>query len=663
MTRKHWLLVGLLWLAFGLRLWGLDDFPPGLRYDELQNHLMAGRVLAGERPIYFAESWGHEPLYHYVQALSLHLLGQSDWSLRLPSVYLGMVGAAALWAVARRWFGETVALLAVFLLAVSFWSIFYDRIGSRVGSAAVYATILAYFLWPGRRGRSGSAIAIVAGGLSLAAGVYSYVAGRLGFGLALVFAAYLFIVSRDRWSQAWPRLLGILLLGGVLVAPMFWDLRQNPALEQRLDLLNRPLAELRRGNVQPVWQLTRRAGEMYVAEGERNWLYNVSGRPIFGPVTAVFFLFGAALAVWRWRNPPYALLLLWLVLGTLPAMLAPPAASLTHTIFAQPAALLLLALGLGAAARWGRQYGRVLSSLLVVGVALWYGLSSAYAYFGVWSRAPQVRELYQGGVTAVADAIRAEPPPDAIFIGAPYINYWHPWNVVAFDLAFPEDMSRIRWFNPAGAWVWPDKGESAVYYFPTAPLAEQQFAPSLALFRTQVTAQSLPHDNFSLYRGRLDGEEEMANATAATQFAWPPDLAGLPSPRSPLSFNGQLALWGTVVPADTSFHPGDVVQFRSYWEVREAGDEPVVAFVHLTRDGLDIWGQQDWLDVRLAGLQRGDRFAQVHRVMVQSDAPPGTYRLQLGLYNPETLQRWPILAGAGQTADRVWVGQIEVVGE
>ena len=43
-------LIGLLLAAFALRVLSLDDVPPGLRYDELQNHLMATRVMAGDRP-------------------------------------------------------------------------------------------------------------------------------------------------------------------------------------------------------------------------------------------------------------------------------------------------------------------------------------------------------------------------------------------------------------------------------------------------------------------------------------------------------------------------------------------------------------------------------------------------------------------------------------
>lgn len=59
-----WGMVAILLVGAALRLVALDDVPPGLRYDELLNHRMAKRVIEGDRPLYFIESWGHEPLFH-----------------------------------------------------------------------------------------------------------------------------------------------------------------------------------------------------------------------------------------------------------------------------------------------------------------------------------------------------------------------------------------------------------------------------------------------------------------------------------------------------------------------------------------------------------------------------------------------------------------------
>lgn len=658
-------MVLLLLLAFALRVVMLDEVPVGLRYDELQNHIMAGRVMAGERPLYFSESWGHEPLYHYFQAAAMSWFGESDWNLRLPSVFLGVLEVAATWLVARKLFGRRVALLAAAFLTVSFWGIFYSRIGSRVGSTTFFVALMVYFLWQTYRTEWSNKrvgwLTALAGGLMMGTAVYIYVAGRVTFGIFAGFAGYLALFHWRDFRKVWARFLLFGVVGVLVAAPLFMELRRQPALEQRLDLLNQPLDALKQGDPLPVLDLSARAWGMYVVQGEQDWLYNVSGRPIFDVITAIFFLLGVGLALWRWRRSCYALLLIWLLMGTAPAMLAPPEASLTHTIAAQPAAFILLALGAALVWEWLDRRRLSLGFALAVGLVVFYAATSALAYFGTWTNNEEARELYHGGITAVADAIIAEKPQGAIVIGGPYINYWHPWNAVAFDLAMTADVSEVRWFNPAGAWVWPEAAE-ALFYFPTAPLAPQQFDPTLETVFLEQAQPLAADDDFLAFRlsGSTALDDKVEEAALETAVSFPPDLADLPAPELPVNFGNRLQLMA-VEPLHNSAHPGEPLRFVTYWEVLQADAAPLVAFTHLTSDGFDIWGQQDWFDVRMAGLQPGDRFAQIHQVTVNADAPAGNYHFQIGLYNPESLQRLPIILDEAATrADRIWVGEVVI---
>jgi hypothetical protein len=149
------------------------------------------------------------------------------------------------------------------------------------------------------------------------------------------------------------------------------------------------------------------------------------------------------------------------------------------------------------------------------------------------------------------------------------------------------------------------------------------------------------------------------DALVEPPMTWPLELAHLPPPTFPLVFGGRFALLGAELQQGT-VSPGGELRPITYWEVLTADPTPVVAFVHLTADGQGIWGQHDWLDVRPTGLQPGDRFAQVHPLLVQPDTPPGLYYLQLGLYDPDTLGRLSIVTDAEGAADRVWVGEVQV---
>lgn len=666
--REISILVGLLLAAFALRVLSLDDVPPGLRYDELQNHLMASRVLAGERPLYFSESWGHEPLYHYLQAASLSALGESDWSLRLPSVFLGVLAVAATWLVARKLFGRRVGLLAAAFLTVSFWGIFYSRIGSRVGATTLFVALMVYFLWQTARPNISKkwqswAMALL-GGLLMGTAVYIYVAGRVTFGIFAGFVLYLALFHWRTCKQLWPRLLLFGVVGVLVAAPLFVELRNQPALEQRLDLLNQPLEALKQGDPLPVLDLSARAWGMYGVQGEQDWLYNVSGRPIFTGITAVFFLLGLGLALWRWRQSRYALLLIWLLMGTAPAMLAPPEASLTHTIAAQPAAIILLAVGVAFVWRWLDKRGAIWGAILVSALLFYVAVSDGVAYFSVWKNNEEVRELYQGGITAVADAMIAQSPAGAVAVAAPYISYWQPWNKVAFELALAEDVNQVRWFNPAGAWVWPQAAGTTTYYFPTDPLGAQGYEPTLhPLFLADAEQVVVDGEDFQAYTVTSPAafRASLAQAAAATAVSWPPDFDELPQTAVPLNFENRVALAAVDMPQQT-VKAGETVPFFTYWQVLQSDPSPVVAFAHLTSDGVDIWGQQDWLDVNMAGLQPGDYFAQLHQLQVNAETPPGSYHIQLGLYRPDSGNRLLIEVDEGNvSADRVWLGAVQVV--
>lgn len=662
-----WALVAILLAAAVVRLIGLDVVPPGLRYDELLDYQMAQRVIAGDRPIYFVESWGEEPFLIYLQAITIWLTKEGAWSMRVPAALCGLLGVLTAWLAARRLCGTRVALLTAAALALSFWSIFFSREGLRVIAIPPFFSLMVYFLWRGverpLKQRWRITLDLLLSGLCLGGAFYVYVSARVFPLLPVVSALYLALFHRSTLKRAWPGLLlAVVGCGLLLAAPLLYQVYGPAAVEERMGQLTGALTTLGQGDVGPVLNLTVRALGMLVWRGEQDWLYNVYGRPIFDPLTAICFVLGIGICAWRWRQARCALLLLWLGVGLAPAALVPPPASLSHAIAAQPPAYILMALGLEALWCAVKKHWRWMGLLLAAGVITFHGTLSCYAYFVTWARAPEVRELHQGGITAVARELDVHDQPGPVAIGAPYVNTWHPWNTVAFDLALRREDLSVRWFNPGGGWVWPAGTGPTTYYFPTDPLGPQTFDPALEkLFAADATLLPTPGDDFASFRiGNPAALEERLKGLAEPPLAWPPELAHLSPPTLPLNFDRRLALLG-VEPQEVTASPGGQLRLVTYWEVLVANSTPVVAFVHLTSDGQDIWGQQDWLDVRPAGLQPGDRFAQVHLVPVRPETPPGTYYVQLGLYSPETLIRLPITTGTEITADRVWVAQTQVI--
>lgn len=672
--------------ATALRLIALDTVPPGPGYDELQNARLAARVLAGRLAIYFPENHGQEPLYPLLEALMVRALGWSVFSIRLPGALAGVLAALVLYLAGRQLASRRVALLAAALYAVSFWPLIETRMGLETGLLAPLAALAMWFLAQGlshypqsfspkergetplpgsRQGEGWRLFNLALAGLFLGLHVYAYTPGRAMPALPLVLLPYLLLFDRLTLRRCWPALLTLCLVALAIVLPLALFLHAHPEAEERLGQLSGPLTALRQGNPLPLLQVVVGTLGMFTFRGEPQWLYNVANRPVFDPLMSFFFYVGLGICLTHLRDWRRGVILLWLLVGLSPALVSPPAGSFTHTLAAQPVVYLTLAVGIDGVGKRLRRLNPALRTGFMAAtfaVLAFNAILSAYAYFITWANAPEVCELYQCGITAVARELDTHPPPGPVAVAAPYVDYWNPWNAEGFDLALRRRDLSVRWFNPGGAWLWPAGTGPSTFYIPSNPLGAQTFDAELqALFFADATLLPANDDDFVAFRiaGTPALEERLAQMAEDTPLAWPPDLVYLPPPALPLAFGGRFALLGVELPENV-VRAGDELRLVTYWQVLAADLTPVVAFVHLTADGFDIWGQRDGLDVRPAGLQPGDRFAQVHLVPVKPETPAGVYHLQLGLYGPDTLVRLPIAAGGDAKADRVWVREIQV---
>jgi len=649
----------ILLLAAALRLVALGRVPPGPSYDELQNARLSERILANQLAIYFPENFGQEPLYPALTAAMVRLLGWSVISIRTVGGLAGVLSVATLYFVARELADRRAAILASAFYAVSFWALIETRVGLETALLPPLSGLAVFFLarglrqqnQPGKHGLFSFAVA----GLFLGGHVYAYTPGRVMPLLPIALLGYLLLVERSRLRRGWSGWLTLLVVMAAVAAPLVLFLRAHPGAEVRLDQLAGPLKALRRGNPRPLLDISVRTLGMFSFRGEPQWLYNVAERPVFDPLTSVLFYVGVVWCSARLRDWRYGLVLLWLLVGLGPGMVSPPAASFTHTLAAQPAVYLLLGMGADAVWQWLSERRSWLGPSLVGSVLILHLVLSCHAYFGRWRGAPEVRQLYQGGVSAVARELDDHTPPGPVAAGGPYVNHWHPWNAVAFDLALRREDLPVRWFNPGAAWVWPQGAGPVTYYFPVDPLGEQAFDPLLYdLSAADAELVSSREEAFTALRtSSLEPLERRLEAAALTP-------AALPSPTGqdvalPLRFGDRFRLLGAEVD-DDRLVAGAELRVTTYWEVLSKASEPVVAFVHLTSDGSHIWGQHDGLDVWPPSLEPGDRFAQVHQVPVRSRAPTGPYHVEVGLYHPETLQRLPVMDGEKSVADRVMLG-------
>ncbi len=530
--RDFWLVLGITFVAFVLRLWQLGQLPPGWRDDELINSLVISQhVLDGNLAVYYADASGHEALYHALNAIMLGLFGANWVGIRLLSAFLGTLTVPLTFQVGRKLFGRWVGFTAAAGLTVSFWGLMYARFGLRHILMPMLTLATFYFFWRGfqkgdwrleigdfRESIFNYLIAAVFMGL----GFYTYFAGRGVPLILLAFMGFVWLVKRPSFWQQWRGWVVMLVVAAVLAIPLILTLQAQPEAEGRVGELAVPLVEARQGNFEPLQEYAITTLGMFHATGDDEWLYNIPNRPLFGVVGALFFWGGVLLALFdllwlAWmkvrrraaepaivaRALSAAFLLLWWLAGIAPAFISVPPASLGHTILAQPATYILAALLVGRLAGWQFTHQSPISNLQpLLGLLVACVLIGSIAmrdlpdYFQRWPERGMVRFLYRADIQDVADYVNSEPEMSDFGVSGLLAG---PWDRTALEIDLHNNEAiRPRWFNAERALLlspplsfvgFPDTAVSFKPFLnPVAPRVEAGYY-QLAQTEAQILAE------------------------------------------------------------------------------------------------------------------------------------------------------------------------------
>jgi 4-amino-4-deoxy-L-arabinose transferase-like glycosyltransferase len=406
----------LLLCAFWVRVADLSNAPPGLYYDEAAHGLDALRVWQGELYIFFPTANGHEPLFTYLVAAFVRILGNTILAIRLPAAMLGVLAVAACYALGRRLVGPWQALFAAALVAVTFWTMALSRIGYRANALPVFFLLWLLSFWA-CRGRHELRPYLVCG-LLLGLMQYTYTAARFVPLLALILAW--------DWRKALDR--RGLLVGSVVAA--------LSVLPLGIAILIEPDAGTNRirdawifGRSQP-WQLLLRQLRdhilMFGFTGDPLWIHNIPFRPPVWLPLALLFWLGVVTGL-----PQPAARTLILSTGVLlwPGILAvsnnpAPPDHLRVLVVAAPV-FLLIAVGLAALVRQRLQLtAPSIVTIVVTLAAALLALDSARSWrdYQDWSVARETYEQFDADMTRLARKIRERPD---IFYLVPLSPDWH----------------------------------------------------------------------------------------------------------------------------------------------------------------------------------------------------------------------------------------------
>ena len=463
---RHFVLPLILLIALAFRIWRLVDFPPGFHFDEAIDLKIALDVLGGARPIYVAEGWGREALYYYLVAPMLRLIDYNPLALRATAVLCGMGVLVAAYGLARRLRGQTAAWLTAAWLAVAMWPVWAARFGVRHISLALLLGLAAWaFWWSFGRIRNYELgirnIEFLIAGALLGLTAYTYQPARFVPLLFGGFALYLLLFHRRPTADTamWHNRRGWAVWGltaAVVALPLIVVLTQVTPIETGERAFSiEPLTELLGGNPRPVLANAVAVAGVFTVRGDPLKSYNLPDRPLFVPrLTGVFFYVGLALAVWRWRRPANAFVLLWLVAGLLPTVVTISAPNFNRMVAAQFPIFFLAALGATEVIDWAAARRRWAGAGAVVLVVVALGLTAAATardLFRVWPEQFADAHPLNREIAAVADFLEHRADGRPVVISSRDIEDEDPYVVsVSLDRAIDR-----RWVDSSQALALP----------------------------------------------------------------------------------------------------------------------------------------------------------------------------------------------------------------
>ncbi|MFQ5408465.1 MAG: ArnT family glycosyltransferase [Anaerolineales bacterium] len=664
----------------------LRAYPPGTDLDAGLNGLDALKPLRyGVWPFYILNNSNPDPLFVYLQSLSTALFGARIIALRLPSIFSGWLGFAALYAtlleLGRGSFDRTMrhrlALLALAALATSQVLALLHRMGLRFSTAALFELAAVWAL--ARAVRANRRLNWIAAAVLAAVTQYTYPTARL---VPLLLLLVLLIMA---WRK--PRCLRALLPGLLIYAftavvvmlPQIVWYSVNPetllARASQTSLNQHPLYATA-GAVAAIWSKL----QLYWQALGSYWLgqYNHIKEPLLSRLFYGGFILAVPVGLFYIRRRFVHVILAGMVVMVLPEMIA-GASDWPHElrlIGVYPFVAALAGLGLGGAWSFLRRWPWLDT---IVGVALAGAVAvSMYAeaaeFFSLdrnygklyWNQNWWLGRIEAGVGTLIANSdetyllpledysrnvvkylvanrariIRSAVQPDGTLSPALHADR-------TISVLLPNQTQSEAWNGDPTQWVLVDA--NTVYVLP--PL--DGLAPALPR-----------RDEATLVFG--SGVEEIVALGHMDRI----QLSALNLPNEyPLQYDvntcfvSGLCLRG-VSYGGTQLTDGKL-RLHLYWTSSGRVKEDFTFFVHLLDlTGAAIAGEDDFPlehGYRTYEWRADEMIITTHEFPIPSGLAPGRYALEIGMYALPSIERAPTIDDDGQRGDnRVVLSHLKV---
>lgn len=455
-------------LGFFLRIYDINNIPPGLYPDEAVNGIDALEANdTGNYQWFYPANNGREGLFMNIIAFCIKIFGISIFSLKIPAIIFGTLTVFGTYLLAKELFGRRVGLISSFLVAVSYWPINFNRISFRANMLPFVLVFSFYFLFRGLRTKKFLDFAI--GGLFMGIGLHTYISFRVT-PLILIVALIILIISRVNFlKNHWKHVLVFALFTIISASPMlytffyahpeYWTSRTSD-----ISIMN---PEINQGSVFNTFLKTFGLSlAKYNFWGDQNWRHNFPPYPLLDPITGIAFLFGFIYMSIKFfhllflrffrkirdeKLPIYTVILVWFFSMLIPEFMGvegnPHALRAIGTI---PVVFILSGFAFNYFIGIAERKNVVIKQFtlyLILATLVFVGLFNPIKYFVFWANTPKAAESFEKTIVDAQKYIQNIPPEKEIFFVAGNMQRvpvrFFNWNNQNFKDLNPEELSQI----------------------------------------------------------------------------------------------------------------------------------------------------------------------------------------------------------------------------
>ncbi len=205
--KSNYIILLLLLLAFGLRLFDLGGNPPGFFRDEADKGytsyclLKTGQDQSGQSWPIFVQALHvtTSSLYQYIDLPFVAVMGLTEKAIRLPAGLAGSLSVLAVFLLAQRWWNRPIAWWAALFVCLSPWSLLPSRWANQSILLTLWIPLAVYFLTKDLPKAPSRNYSIFASFFFLLA-LYTYAPARL-FVPVFCGLAWLCMLNRETFNQ------------------------------------------------------------------------------------------------------------------------------------------------------------------------------------------------------------------------------------------------------------------------------------------------------------------------------------------------------------------------------------------------------------------------------------------------------------------------------